>query len=365
MAILRYPYRAPVSHGSNHRDADGATYAIDWVRFKSFAMTFANDDKSFYGGNIGSVKSDKKYDSETVYINMPPSLSTTYQANYRTVDLGVGGIGLANAIQNTADGAVDFDQLANTIQQAASAANPEFGASAMVQAANSISGFLGLQGSIDINSLEQMTKGRIFNPYTEQIFNNMSFRNHNFSFKMLARSPKEAENIWSICQWFKMGSHPTFESGKLARKVRKKKSQIGKKGKKYEPFDETINALKDLFGWNATDENPWTGRSSIMATAEQNRYFAVPRKFDIQFCRFDSQGTLVDVGTGDDLDAHLHFKIHPSVCTNVTVNYTPDNQYNALKRAGAPALLQVPAVVLNVQFTETKLLTTEDIQEGY
>ena len=62
MAILRYPYRAPVSHGSNHRDADGATYAIDWVRFKSFAMTFANDDKSFYGGNIGSVKSDKKYD---------------------------------------------------------------------------------------------------------------------------------------------------------------------------------------------------------------------------------------------------------------------------------------------------------------
>ena len=193
----------------------------------------------------------------------------------------------------------------------------------------------------------------------------MSFRNHNFSFKMLARSPKEAENIWSICQWFKMGSHPTFESGKLARKVRKKKSQIGKKGKKYEPFDETIKALKDLFGWNATDDNPWTGRSSIMATAEQNRYFAVPRKFDIQFCRFDSQGTLVDVGTGDDLDAHLHFKIHPSVCTNVTVNYTPDNQYNALKRAGAPALLQVPAVVLNVQFTETKLLTTEDIQEGY
>ena len=78
-----------------------------------------------------------------------------------------------------------------------------------------------------------------------------------------------------------------------------------------------------------------------------------------------TQGTLVDVGTGDDLDAHLHFKIHPSVCTNVTVNYTPDNQYNALKRAGAPALLQVPAVVLNVQFTETKLLTTEDIQEGY
>ena len=63
---------------------------------------------------------------------------------------------------------------------------------------------------------------------------------------MLARNPTEAENIWSICQWFKMGSHPTFESGKLARKVRKKGTKIGKKGAKYEPFDETIKVLKDV-----------------------------------------------------------------------------------------------------------------------
>ena len=87
-------------------------------------------------------------------------------------------------MQNT-DGDINFDTLA-TIQTAARAAVPEFSASALTQAANSISGFLGLQGSIDVNSLEQMTRGRIFNPYTEQIFNNMSFRNHNFSFKLLS-----------------------------------------------------------------------------------------------------------------------------------------------------------------------------------
>ena len=362
MSIFRYPYRAPVSHGERHRDADGATYAIDWVRFKSFQMSFKNSNEAFYGGNIGAVEADKVYDNDTVYINMPPALSTTYQSNYRTVDLGVGGIALANAAANV-EGDINFDKLAETIQMAAKAANPEFGASAMVQAANSISGFLGLQGSVDINSLEQMTKGRIFNPYTEQVFNNMSFRNHNFSFKMLARNPTEAENIWSICQWFKMGSHPTFESGKLARKVRKKKSQIGKKGAKYEPFDETIKALKDLFGWDNSDDDPWTGKKQLMTTAESQRYFQVPRKFDIQFCRFDSQGALES--SGGDLDSNLHFKIHPSVCTNVTVNYTPDNQYNALKRAGGNSLLNVPALVLNVQFTETKLLTTEDIVDGY
>ena len=325
-------------------------------------MSFQDDNAAFYGGNIGAVKADRVYDNDTVYLNIPPALSTTYQSNYRTVDLGVGGIALANAAANV-EGEINFDKLAETIQMAAKAANPEFGASAMTQAANSISGFLGLQGSVDINSLEQMTKGRIFNPYTEQVFNNMSFRNHNFSFKMLARNPTEAENIWSICQWFKMGSHPTFQSGKLARKVRPKKSQIGKKGAKYEPFDETIKSLKDLFGWGNSDDDPWTGGGQLMTTAESQRYFQVPRKFDIQFCRFDSQGTLVS--SDGDLDRNLHFKIYPSVCTNVTVNYTPDNQYNALKRAGGNSLLNVPALVLNIQFTETKLLTTEDIEKGY
>ncbi len=325
-------------------------------------MSFQDDNAAFYGGNIGAVKADRVYDNDTVYLNIPPALSTTYQSNYRTVDLGVGGIALANAAANV-EGEINFDKLAETIQMAAKAANPEFGASAMTQAANSISGFLGLQGSVDINSLEQMTKGRIFNPYTEQVFNNMSFRNHNFSFKMLARNPTEAENIHNICTWFKMGSHPTFQSGKLARKVRPKKSQIGKKGAKYEPFDETIKSLKDLFGWGNSDDDPWTGGGQLMTTAESQRYFQVPRKFDIQFCRFDSQGTLVS--SDGDLDRNLHFKIYPSVCTNVTVNYTPDNQYNALKRAGGNSLLNVPALVLNIQFTETKLLTTEDIEKGY
>ena len=324
-------------------------------------MTFANDDKSFYGGNIGSVKSDKKYDSETVYINMPPSLSTTYQANYRTVDLGVGGIGLANAIQNTDDGAVDFDKLANTIQMAASAANPEFGASAMVQAANSISGFLGLQGSIDVNSLEQMTRGRIFNPYTEQIFNNMSFRNHNFSFKLLSRNPNEANDIAQIIKWFKTGAHPSYEAGELARKPRKKKTQLGEKGAKYEPYDETLSKLKDLFGWDRKDDDPFN-KGQIMANAEARRYFTIPSKFEIRFMRMDPSGNLMPQNDNPE----LHFKIHPSVCSAINVNYTPDNQYNALKRA-APDVdtMQVPAVVLNVQFTETKLLTAADVEDGY
>ena len=56
-------------------------------------MEFQDDSKSFYTGNLGSVNAkDKVIHSDTVYLAMPPSLSTQYQANYRMVDLGVGGM---------------------------------------------------------------------------------------------------------------------------------------------------------------------------------------------------------------------------------------------------------------------------------
>jgi len=347
-------------HGSRHNDAEGATYAIDYVRFRKFQMEFQDDSKSFYTGNLGSVNANKVIHSDTVYLAMPPSLSTQYQANYRMVDLGVGGIGLANMMQNT-DGEINFDTLATTIQTAARAAVPEFGASALTQAANSISGFLGLQGSIDVNSLEQMTRGRIFNPYTEQIFNNMSFRNHNFSFKLLSRNPNEANDIAQIIKWFKTGAHPSYEAGDLGRKPRKKGTELGEKGSKYEPYDETLSKLKDLFGWDRKDDDPFN-KSQIMTNAEARRYFTIPSKFEIRFMRMDPSGNLMPQNNNPE----LHFKIHPSVCSAINVNYTPDNQYNALKRA-APDVdtMQVPAVVLNVQFTETKLLTAADVEDGY
>ena len=62
----------------------------------------------------------------------------------------------------------------------------------------------------------------------------------------------------------------------------------------------------------------------------------------------------------------------PSVCSNITVNYTPDNQYNALKRiakdaANDPTIrsLSVPAVIMNLSFTEVTLLTADNCTQGY
>jgi hypothetical protein len=62
----------------------------------------------------------------------------------------------------------------------------------------------------------------------------------------------------------------------------------------------------------------------------------------------------------------LHFKIHPSVCTGININYTPDGQYTAFRSAQSiDSGVAVPAIDLTLQFTELKLVTGQDIQEEF
>jgi hypothetical protein len=61
--------------------------------------------------------------------------------------------------------------------------------------------------------------------------------------------------------------------------------------------------------------------------------------------------------------------MHTSVCTGIDVNYTPDGQYNAIKNnnlgTGDDKPLQVPAVNVTIRFTETQLVTQQQISEGF
>jgi hypothetical protein len=171
---------------------------------------------------------------------------------------------------------------------------------------------LGLAGNADANALQALTQGKVFNPYSEQLFSNMQFRTHSFSFKMFARSERESQEINNIIKYLKQGSLPIYGD-----------SDEGKPA----------------------------------------RFFEVPDKFDIKFVRLSPDGkTLSD-------SEDLHYKIHTSVCTGVSVNYTPDGQYNAIKNnnlgTGDDKPLQVPVVSVNCRFTETQLVTQQQIKEGF
>jgi len=282
------------------------------------------NSSAYYGLNIpnNTVAMDKNPDR--VYIAMPQNLSTQYAPTYRQVDVGVTGMAMATGM-----GVDSFDKAAQALQTAAKDALPEFIAGTLADASAGAAQFLGLAGNATANDIMALSKGKVFNPYTEQLFSNMQFRNHNFSFKFFARSDRESREINKIIKYLKKGALPIYGSS---------------------------TNLSDEGGAGVIDDT--------LASTGAARFFEVPDKYDIKFIRLDPlSGQLTSVS------ADLHHKIHTSVCTGIDVNYTPDGQYNAIKNAtlgvtdNAP--LQVPAVTVNCRFTETQLVTQSQISEGY
>ena len=321
MAIFRYPLQAPVADGSAST-VDGATEAIDYVCFQRTSIKY--DDKGFRGYSLpGSNAATRELNGNRVYLAMPKGLQTQYSPSYRQIELGAAG---AAAVQAVSKGA-STEQMAKLIGDTAGAVLPEFASGAFAGAVNNIAQLGGLQGGLDANSLQALTRGRVFNPFKENIFTGMNFREHTFNFKLLARSAQEAQEMQNILTYFKEGSVPN----------------IGASG----------------------DSN--TGKSGagrfLARNLSGNRFFTVPDSFNIKFIRLKPDGQTDAEGNKD----FMHFKIHPSVCTGLQINYTPDGQYTSFKSPGQDPTksIQVPALNLTLTFAETKLITTLDINQGF
>ncbi len=312
MTIYRYPLSPPATGNSS---VDNPTEMIDYVMFQRKRINYDDSNgSSYYGLNIPNNNVAMEKNLDRVYINMPQNLSTQYAPTYKTVDMGVTGMAAASGLKSEG-----FDDLAKALQQAAKDAIPEFTASTLSEVATGAAQFLGLAGNATSNDIMSLAKGKVFNPYQEQLFSNMQFRNHMFSFKFFARSERESQEINNIIKYLKQGALPIY---------------------------------------GTVDADAGNNTSS--------RFFEIPDKFDIKFVRLDPlSGTL-------NSSADLHYKIHTSVCTGIDVNYTPDGQYNAIggrnivsTGVGDNRPLQVPAVTVNCRFTETQLVMQSNITEGY
>ena len=289
---------------------------------------------AYYGLNIPNNSVQMNSNPDRVYIAMPQNLSTQYQPTYRQVDVGVAGMAAATGL-----GIDSFDKAAQALQTAASDALPEFAASTMMDIVGGASQFLGLAGTATANDILALSKGKVFNPYTEQLYSNMQFRNHMFSFKFFARDVTESREINHIIKYLKKGSLPIYGTPGQGTGVNIGTGEDNKGTQLITDLDNRLNSIGSA------------------------RFFEVPDKFDIKFIRLDPNGD------GSTVSADLHHKVHTSVCTGIDVNYTPDGQYNAIYNAelgvtgGKP--LQVPAVTVNCRFTETQLVTQGQIDEGF
>lgn len=352
LTVYRYPYRLPATrsqHGG--KAADMPTDATDYLMIRR--ERFKYDDQkvpAFYDRSTPGNRQTVIAHPDRCYIAIPPQITTQYSPAYRRADVGVSGIA---ALGLMGEGK-DFSQMADTLQNAAKSALPEFSTGAILSMINGFNQFVGLQGQLDINTIQSLQSGKIFNPYSEQIFQGMSFRTHNFAFKFLARNARESEEIKAIIDYIKIGSLPRIQAGDFNQKFINKNKKFDAYGKTKER-DKTNIFDQDWFKTDAFSGNE--------GYAYQNRFFEIPDRFQLRFVRFGTDVSQLG-GLEPSQRRDLMFKIYPSVCTGINVNYTPDNQYVSLKNP-SEWTTDVPAVVMTITFTETRLLTQKDVAAGY
>lgn len=359
-SALRYPYSVPVA-GNYLEGPDAPTGRMDYLKIQRYRINF--DVEGGYGGeNLPTNKTVRKLDPSVVYLNMPQSVTTNYSSGYSTSNLGAGGV-LATQLVGQLGGAsqgraIQGDVIKKQLESAVAAALPEFAYSLAAKAVNQMGG-LG-HDAANAGTLQALSSGRIMNPFTEQTFTGTGFRSHSFSFKMFARNKTEAQEILAIILYLKKGVMPKYGQAD------------------FEAIENMISSLQGAASGSNSDNSNEDQNSTDEATEKSEEgsiqldnfkngaaYLEIPDRFLLEFVRLDT--------ATDSISSLPHYRFHPCVCTNFTVNYTPDGQYVSFKDAivdlslnkTTPKQMFVPAVEISMDFQETRIITQNDIEAGY
>lgn len=343
--ILKYPLKAPVS-GDYLDGPDGPTGPIDYLKIQRFRIDYGKSESGYGGNNLPGSKVETITNDTVAYLAMPSALATSYNADYEQVALGAFGVFGAQTVSQVGqflkgDG-FSAEQATTNLQNAAAGLLPEFAYNKGAGLISSISSSLGVGGAVSGNNLQALTAGRVMNPFTEQVFNGVQFRSHQFTFKMFAKNQTEAKEILEIIKYLKVGALPQLGDADL----------------------DFINNLKETF--NKSENETVKTAASGTATNLQGKFLKVPDRYLLEFVRLDPNTNSVK--------KLPHYKFHACVCNNVSVNYTPDGQYVSFKDAiadltedgdkGASQIF-VPAVEIGLSFAETRFMTQTDAAAGF
>lgn len=159
--------------------------------------------KNFAITAFDKLKPDNKFfikDVINLYMSAPPAVK--YNASYQNADLGV----IAATVATVADIASGQKGYA----QSGSAASEAAAASALR--------FLNIPSSLGLPSVTNLfgaVTGQAINPFREVLFESMNFRQFQFTYKFMASSKKEAEDVEEIIKIFKYYMHPGLSANKF------------------------------------------------------------------------------------------------------------------------------------------------------
>jgi len=253
----------------------------------------------------GGSKPRNRNTLSTVLLPIPNDINYSDQLTWDNESLGI----LGKMAPALAGGALtDQSGLGSKLSQLASSGTPEV-----------ILSEIGKVATFSPSALTQGIGGKILNPYQEQIFKGIAMRDFNFSWKLVPRNAIEQSRIHGIIKNLRFYSLPNYSS------------------------------RAGVFQDNATQDVPTNNLS--------DRWLSVPHIFNLKW---------VQAGTDSTTIQSLP-KIKPCVLKSVTVNYTPDNVW-ATHISTSSTGLSGPAPVayeLSLNFTETEIITANDVSGGY
>lgn len=316
-----YPKKVP--NPSSSTDGLGSSFSsggeyptdsIDYIKFTEVEVNYAS------GGGISSVGSQENRNLlQSCYLYIPQNLSTDYGVQYNQVNMGALGVEAASVI-----GSKSEQEITQALQAAASSATPESLFNTMSTGISGVNNVVGIGGGPSGNALSAISQGLAFNPFMEQIFEGVGFRNHNFSFKLIARNADEAKDIGEIVRFFKMAMLPSISSGPTT-------------------------------GPAATGAAAATGSATPFSNRTSgSRYLKVPNRFQISFKRLKTPGSTAAISSASITDIQGLYQFKECALTNVQVSYTPDNQYVSTEDG------LVPAIQLDLRFVELSIITKQD-----
>lgn len=173
--------------------------------------------------------------------------------------------------------------------------------------------------SLSLDDLFGSTRGVIFNPNTELLFNGFDLRNFTLNFKLVPRNRDEANIIEEIILTFKRAMLPSFSNGTEITSGIGSLSTLG---------------LANAFGLG--------GGATIDKEGFKSTYIKVPDLVKVNFMQ------------GANKNKHVpQFKM--CALTQVDVNYTPDGVYATTSDG------RMVAYQLSLNFQETKLVYSEEV----
>ena len=151
----------------------------------------------FAAGVVERVRTVRTLGLIELYISQPPI--ARYSANWENKELGAlagAASDVTDAFQNS-----DYSKLLST-----GTGVGELGIRSSIKAAASLPSALGITG--EIGAAVDLASGKTPNPYKEQLFTSMGFRQFAFNYKFAPRNNAEYENVKRIIELFKYHMHP-------------------------------------------------------------------------------------------------------------------------------------------------------------